>query len=259
MSKHSTKPWPKQSFFLSNELIDALSREEMEATWKAMHELGIAKPPYESFDLLLPLAQVLTFKGMNALEEEIESDKYAFIKTDGVVQSTAKPITLRIEGDKAKWLFRGKIPLKERLDLIAGLDTQRDIEMAECAVEWLQVLIILLGTRNIVKETVHRKSVRLGIGGKEKHEYTTTLKIGRITEHTGNSNISTGITLRAHLRRGHIRRQHYGPKNEYIKQIWIPPVFVNADEEWIGERTAYNVSLAVGNSQSTTDRPQEKL
>lgn len=37
--------------------------------------------------------------------------------------------------------------------------------------------------------------------------------------------------------------QHFGPKNELRKKIWIEPVFVNADEDWVAARTAYNVSF----------------
>lgn len=52
-----------------------------------------------------------------------------------------------------------------------------------------------------------------------------------------------GRRVRPHLRRGHVRRQHYGPGREFIRQVFIEPVFVNADEGWIAERTAYNVRM----------------
>jgi hypothetical protein len=47
-----------------------------------------------------------------------------------------------------------------------------------------------------------------------------------------------------HLRRGHIRqRQHYGPGNHFVKKIWIAPVFVNADPDFVNQRAAYNVAV----------------
>lgn len=102
------------------------------------------------------------------------------------------------------------------------------------------VLLVLLATRNVIRETTVSKAARLGIG-KNRYPYTTTLKLGAITE-TAKDGAGVGAARRPHLRRGHIRRQHYGPGNEFVKRIWVQPVFVNATEGWIAPRTAYNVS-----------------
>ena len=102
------------------------------------------------------------------------------------------------------------------------------------------VLIVLLATRNVIRDTTISKSARLGIG-KNRYPYTTTLKLGTIHESVGNG--APGHPRRPHLRRGHIRNQKYGPGFEFTRQRWIEPCFVNAADGWIEQqRTAYNVS-----------------
>jgi len=102
------------------------------------------------------------------------------------------------------------------------------------------IFIVLLSTRNIVKETRRNKLAKFGVG-KQKHEYVTTLKIGKITEYEYEDGTPTGRHVRAHLRRGHIRHQSYGPEHAFHRTIFIEPVFVNSDREFV-PRDAYNVT-----------------
>ena len=75
------------------------------------------------------------------------------------------------------------------------------------------------------------------------YPYTTTLTIGKVTENYDGSEF-TGVSRRPHLRRGHVRTQHYGPRNEMTKKVFIPSVFVNGSEDLKSNRVAYNVSFA---------------
>ena len=109
---------------------------------------------------------------------------------------------------------------------------------------YISSLIVLLATKNTIKTT--EKIKRHGPKSRKRpreYEYVTTIKIGKITE-TMRSEGSSGISVRPHLRRGHIRSQHFGVGNKEIKKIFIQPVFVNADEDWIAnERRAYKVTV----------------
>lgn len=110
-------------------------------------------------------------------------------------------------------------------------------------------LIVLLATRNAVKTIEHHKAAGLGIGAKKKgrrsYEYVTTITVpaeAELPSHEGEGR-PTGAARVPHLRRGHIRRQRFGPRHELIKRVWIAPVFVNADKDWVAQRRAYNMSF----------------
>ena len=107
-------------------------------------------------------------------------------------------------------------------------------------------LVTTLATKNVIKETQEIK--KHGPKSKKRprtHKYITTIKIGKITETYSSNESSAGYTVRPHLRRGHIRNQHFGEGNKEIKKIFIQPVFVNADEGWIeNQRKAYVIKAA---------------
>jgi hypothetical protein len=229
------QPWPLQAFVLGKDIFDALSFEEIDATYKDMEEMGIAKLPYEIVDVLLPVSAVLRI-----------------VKHDGssemVKEEPGTQLRLRMTDVDYQWLYTRHGTTVDLVQFIHDYMLTQGFNDADqlqstvmAAVGVRRVLIVLLATKNIVKETKECKLLKYGIGSKERNRYTTTIKIGRVTEHEGTSR-GAGVERRPHLRRGHVRRQHHGPNNELVKSIFIQPVFVNADKGWISERTAYNVS-----------------
>lgn len=239
-----TTPWPEQCFVLGTELFEAVSFDEIDATWKDMESLGIAKPPYPTFDVVVPEGKIIEL-----------------VDTEGNCKPADSGMQIRVrflpDGAHANWLGRGRtggpwydLPgavtlVSRQLELEDGRKRNDPEDMmlgfARTGGEILKLLVVLLATRNAMKERKECKLLKLGIGSKERNRYTTTIKIGKVTEHTEPS--QAGGKKRPHLRRGHVRRQHYGPHNELVKQIFVEPVFVNADEGWIAERTSYNVGL----------------
>lgn len=120
-------------------------------------------------------------------------------------------------------------------------DAQFLSDCHEAGRTWYRLLIVLLATKNITKAMRTDKLAKAGIARDKRHVYTTTLSLGRVAE-IGSEPMLPGIAKRPHLRRGHLRSQHYGPRNQFLKRVWIEPCFVNADEDFVNERTAYNVS-----------------
>lgn len=238
--------WPRQAFRLSKEIVESTSKEEIQATIAGMKEMGICKAPFDQMDILVQERELFVLYANDprnperleeAKKELAESAREVIFRFDNT-RPHPKVVTCWMAGRPGHWIdMVDFLQQEERSDI----DFSRTVY--EIGLELLDILIVLLATKNVEKEVKECKTLRLGIGKKERHQYTTTLKIGKVTERAGES-IGSGVTRRPHLRRGHIRRQHHGPNNELTKSIWIEPVFVNADPNWIAERTAYNVSLA---------------
>lgn len=121
-----------------------------------------------------------------------------------------------------------------------------------------KILIVLLATRNIVKERTKDKLLSMGIGARKNNYrplYTTTLTLPKTRVRDDGQPANVGVSMRPHLRRGHIRHQKYGPKRAFTKLIWIEPCFVNADEDFVSTRSAYNTSA--GDSHPLLTQPEE--
>lgn len=101
-------------------------------------------------------------------------------------------------------------------------------------------LIAILASRGVEKVGRSNSRKKLGIGA-ASHDYITTIKLFPNLERGTDEESRPGKPVRPHLRRGHIRNQHHGHGNQLIKRIWIDPVFVNADEDFISTRTAYRI------------------
>ena len=85
-----------------------------------------------------------------------------------------------------------------------------------------------------------RKRVKHGIGKRNPYTRVTTIRVPNTRYLPDDEDHPpTGRTVRAHFRRGFVRQQHYGKGNELIKKVWIAPVFVNADGDWVGEPDQY--------------------
>lgn len=110
----------------------------------------------------------------------------------------------------------------------------------ESARELEALLIVLLATKNAEKQTTENKLAKLGIGKgpRGKFAYTTTISLPRDLDDDGD-NPPKGVGKAPHLRRGHIRRQPFGPGREQIKVIFIAPIFVNADPDFVATRRKY--------------------
>lgn len=236
----NTKP---ELFILSYELLDALTREEVDATFEDMVKLGIAKAPYYNFAIQIA-AKSYRIVASDAFGMDRNQNVEAFENAPDlpiVFHFNLETLDITREGQ-----YNGTYQLNVGKEIRAGNPPQRVIEgLNKIAFQLNVVLIVLLATKNAVKTVKEHKLAKLGIG-KKRNPYvrTTTLTIGKITEIADGKGGHDGSHRRPHLRRGHRRAQRYGPKWEFTKDIFIEPVFVNADEGWIAERTAYNVGKA---------------
>lgn len=129
---------------------------------------------------------------------------------------------------------------------LSAMDSQNEEVVRgskETCAYFMAILIVLLATKNTVKTTTVNKLARLGIG-KKRNAFASTTRISLPHELPDDPDhpSSSGAAKCAHLRRGHIRRQHYGKENAMEKKIWIASVFVNADPEFVSSQHTYKFS-----------------
>lgn len=237
--------FPRQAFFVSSETWAAMTEEDVKATYTDMLELGIANPPYPDFDIIFKAKDIFSRNKIADLltptqRHDWEDADALFRYHDGMLIDAQ--FNWNCKGSEWNSLFdRSGSPFVEGYEIFVK-------NIREQSKFYLAILVVLLGTRNVIKSVATNKLAKLGIGkNKQRHWYTTTLKIGTITETVATKpSEPTGRTVRPHLRRGHRRKQRFGPKREFYKFIWVEPTFVNADEDFVSTRTGYNVSKTNG-------------
>lgn len=227
-------------FRLSPEVIDCFDIDDAVATYKDMSEMDLDKDPYDFYCIEVNTSFILKFSNFLRMG-------------DGNFEET------RQIAEKWIWIFQYQIYEDATYtgDVFVILPSGRVANYSQSAMKNEEAnaaivhieqtlrcfLILLLATKNVDKKTTvnSKRSVSPRTQKDAKrYSHTTMIKIGKITETYGSAT-GTGGPKRPHLRRGHIRTQHFGKGNTEVKKIFIQPVFVNADEKWINEQKTYRV------------------
>jgi hypothetical protein len=251
----------KHLFRITKEAWDACTRPEVEATCAALREAGLYALPYDSVDIEIPVDQVVNWTPREGETSEplVLGLHTAIVDGQQVVQSSlgpkcvmrfigistvvGRPIQTEIIDYRSRQRFAAPLPGMEDVSRHDDPDLCEHDREAFC-----NLLIALLATRNARKETKQNKLAKLGIGKKRpdaQYEYTTTISPPAAANDLPDDeeHPPTGRTVIPHLRRAHIRNQHFGPGRQFVKSKLIHATFVNADKEWTKTRIAYNVSL----------------
>lgn len=123
-------------------------------------------------------------------------------------------------------------------------DDGRPTFFARChrAAHWLYALLVVnLVSKGISQKTRENKLAKLGIGKPGKRPYAFTTYISPAWRpYDGESDSDRG-PVRPHFRRGHVRKQHYGPGRELVRTVFIRPVWVNMELGEPAQRDHYKV------------------
>ena len=229
-------------FRLSDEILSCFDIEDVRATYNDMLALNLDKDPYPYYAIEVKVKFMYIFgKKVGLLVGEDDG------KDPSIMQATCVFI-YELDDDGEHYHFDALMHVKGNyVNLLAAAMLNKNKEQENyvngIAEHLRYFLMVVLATKNAEKVT--KENLTRSISPKQrkdaaKYQYTTTIKIGKITETYG---ASTGLggTKRPHLRRGHIRTQHFGKGNAEVKKIFIQPVFVNADDNWISEQKTYRV------------------
>lgn len=234
--KKSVGPKP-ELFRMSAEVWDSLSYHDVIDTAIAMAEMEIFYPPYRKFDVECDPRVFYTFGEFEGMDKEMEHIKKLICHFDlDYENNTPQNFRLTIHGthgihDVHPW----SVPVDSK-------NAFSDFYLfVYCA------LVVVLASKNVEKKQVansDRSRNHKERTDSKNYASTTTIRVGRITEYVGNKPESTGRTVRAHLRRGHIKGVRVGEGRTEIKKVFIHPTFVNADRDWVApKRESYKVSI----------------
>lgn len=249
----------RQLFILPSEIWDAVTKEDVKSTTDDMIEMDIFFPPVKYFDIhtMITPRKIVDWFYENKIPMKVEDPDQSFsyrVRYDFDDDMVHYSWLWGIEYDNKFTYMTLDDPrflkaAKSR-SIESGMPFENYMDNMEAQLRTVQqmlfvTLVTALVAKNATKEVQQIKKYGAKSRKKPKqYSYITTIKIGKISE-TNRLQEGSGSTVRPHLRRGHIRNQHFGEGNKEIKKIFIQPVFVNADEGWIeNQRKAYVVKAA---------------
>lgn len=250
----------RQLFILDDRVWDSMSFDDVANTIDDMREMDIAHPPVQYFDVMTKLYVVDRIQDFLDPKNDQQIGKYFpnknMIWRFSFQDDLSKVIFQMLQSfdNEKTWVDFLENYYRKEVENRKDLTKEEKIEEIAETQFWINLvspwvlayLLVALAAKNSVKTVKENKLMKLGIGKKNqknKYRYTTTITIGEITETEGTGE-GGGWKVRPHLRRGHIREQRFGPNRQYSKKVFIQPVFVNASEDFINSRRAYNVKVA---------------
>lgn len=221
-----------QLFVLQDDLIAAVSTEEMYETEKGLKEMGLWKQPFDA--LCIDMSATAYLRRLHSSEE-----MFRLARESGIERIRAIFQWKDNRSDQFMYVFT-HLKNGEHFDLKIQFEDDED---EQALASWmLSVLIVSLSVRNVVKNTTatgqnvsRRNATRCFLN------YTTLLLPPASERENDPDHPATGGQVQPHMRRGHIRNQRHGPHSALTKRIWISPVFVNADPDYVQQRKQYAV------------------
>lgn len=220
-------------FVIQKDALELMGRADISSTIQALHDAQLTRLPYP--EILIEYSECAEdgsdeFRHF-VLLEELDGHK-AFTPTWAFFDMTKRVGGMQKVPARISFAHEGKMAF-EYSDY--GMTKRlRDVidHGAQCCRYAADICFMLLNTRGIEKEVIechalNKQRVAKGRTRIPTHRYVHIAKVYR--RDGTHEAYQTGTHKRMHLRKGHVRNQHYGPKNESVKIIYVEPVIVNFD------------------------------
>jgi hypothetical protein len=226
-------------------LLDArgISEEEINASAQAMSEMNLFRLPHE-------ICFTETSFAFTSGEEKILRGRCSMITSNMPETSKEKypgccfisevVINLpKVDGRHGfryypGWFAHGAreadarfVPLAGVKFVSGGLSTCQ-LAAEACSLS-VSTMIVLLETKGVEKEFISTEKINLTSRNQPVDGYTIVRNYK--SRDSYGRRIDERKRVRLHLRRGHVRTQHWGRGNKYTKKIWIEPTLVGYEEE----------------------------
>lgn len=203
-------------YFVEDDVVEVIKREDAFKSIKALVEAKVCRLPFTP--MVMEFQATDKFRWFILLEEIGEGEKLV-----------AQAIFLHLPTDTTYYSSSDvDVFMDEEGFVVNGVSKDQDAHAIICAVT---MALLFLNTKGIEKRVVEPIAFNKARAkaGKSQAPKVTVLRIGTIYDRNGDAVRGVGTTgfRKVHLRAGHTRRQHYGPGNESIKIVYIPPVLVN--------------------------------
>lgn len=204
-------------FVLDDSIFETMTREDAFETHCGLMDMGLAHLPADVVDVRFRIGAVPALRELKAWAHD------------------PKQLTVTLGEDFYTITTPG----------MAGVDVEMLPEKDRVAIDTmvfdvLRYLVVSLATKNTEKKVVTRTPGKIARDGSLKHTHVTTLRVPKI-QYLPGEGPSTGREVKPHFRRGHIRMQPFGEGRQERKRIWIEPLFVKADPEFIDAQKVYKV------------------
>ena len=225
-------------FRMSKEVWDSFTYDDIIETARAMLEMKIFNPPFGKFEVECPKEVFLVFADIDD-PDILGSLKNAVFYYDLTNYKQKNYYKIKMYGMRVG-LFN---------DMTFEPWNTHDPELADAFHDFymfvFSALLVVLASKNAVKKQVENTPKAKNHQQREdskSYATTTTIRVGHVTEYIGNKPEGSGRTVRAHLRRGHIKGVRFGEGRKEMRKVFIQPCFVNADRDWVATpRKSYNV------------------
>jgi hypothetical protein len=224
-----------QKFILDAE---GLEQEEVDASAVAMSEAGLFKLPF-------PLCYTEIKVDLIDRDHDILRSNIAIVSSSSFQVfdpltglDIASSVILNAPRQDGKHQFHW-LPgcilhgahKKAEFKSIPGVGVMEELvtPLAKTISDAVKTLIVLLQTKGAEKEFVPTEKINLISRDQPVNGYTIVRNYK--SRDSSGRQIEERKRVRLHLRRGHVRTQHWGRNNKYTKKIWIEPTLVGYEEE----------------------------